>query len=195
MPDDTDQICASCVQDPYLKHEISSEGANRECTFCFASGATFLVEEIADRVEAMLEQHFRRTSTEPDDFQYAMMKEGDLVWEREGTPLLQVIESSAGLTQEAAQAVLAELHTRDDYSEFGEETPFDVEAHYEEKEAEDTDLQAQWQEMERGLKNEARFFSQPAAAILEAIFDDLDEHKAHDGRAAITIAGPGTALT
>ena len=46
---------------------------------------------------------FRRTPAEPSTFEYAMMKEGDHRWEREGEPAVYAIGSAAEIDEEPAE--------------------------------------------------------------------------------------------
>jgi len=155
---------------------------------------------MAERIEAAFEEHYTRTSTEPDTWEYTLIsdKESDYVWERHGEPVIQAIENAAEIPEPAArdiQLILQDEHYSHGAAEIGEETEFDSESYYEEKGTDDVEWQEEWRDFERALKTEARFFSQSAAAHLASVFEGIDTLRAHDGRPLITQAGPGTDMT
>ena len=73
----------------------------------------------------------------------------------------------------------------------GEESPFDEEAHYGEKDAEDAEFRASWQFFERSLKTESRLFNSEAEGVLNSLFEGLHEHKTKNSDSVIVDAGPG----
>jgi len=81
--------------EPFLRAQIEQTGENRTCFYCGSEGDTVSIEWVADQIEAAFEQHFYLTSTDPSPFEYAMMKEGDYEWDRDGDPVAEVIGSSA----------------------------------------------------------------------------------------------------
>lgn len=193
-------ICAGCVGEEYLSDEISRDGADRVCHYCGESGKSYTLEEMAGRIEHAFEDHYTRTPTDPDGFEWAMQKdpEIDYSWEREGEQTIYAIMNAADIPEEAAgdiQAILADEHGDFEMDQMGEETPFAEEAHYEEIMPGDEEWQEGWRLFERTIKSEARFFSRTAAAQLSALFDDIDQLRTRDSETLIVDAGPGTALS
>ena len=69
---------------------------------------------------------------------------------------------------EDAQRILEERHADFDSAAMGEECEFDSDSYYEEKRANDADLQHSWVNFENRLKTQSRFFNnhsgEPASA-------------------------------
>jgi hypothetical protein len=161
---------------------------------------SYRIGVLAERIEEVFDQHYFRTSDQPTPLQYSMLadKESDYDWERDGEPVLYAIMNAADIPKAAAQDIQQILE--DQYSDFdatvsGEETEFSSDSYYEEKGTDDWHWQQDWQEFDRSLKTEARFFSSVAASNLMSIFEGIDLMKTQDGRSLIVDAGPGTSLT
>lgn len=193
------QICCQCVGEAYLSREIEHEGAEAECSYCGETERCISVEELSDRVETAFEDHYTRTSDQPDSWQQSMLsdRESDYMWFRDGEPVLDAIEAAAEMPAEAAadvQAVLDDRHADIEAAKMGDETEFSSETHYEEKGASDRAWQEEWRTFEESLKTEARFFSRTAAAHLATVFGKIDKLKTKGGRPLIVQAGPKRAL-
>src|SRR5579864_5565857 len=170
MPDDSEEddrelkdrrLCSGCVGDAYLRAEIDKDGESSLCDYCGDEGMTITIDEMADRIETAFDQHYQVTATEPSSMEYAMMKEGDYDWEREGEPVQYAIASAAEIDEAPAEdirQVLEERHGDFERDQMGEEGPFDEEAHYTEKEIGAGEFIENWRYFERSLKTEARFF-------------------------------------
>lgn len=155
---------------------------------------------MTERIATVFDQHYRRTSDQPDDYQYMMLKdkESNYDWERDGEPVIQAIANAASIPDTAAkdiQAILAVEHSDFEADKMGEETEFSSESYYEEKGVDDQAWQLDWQEFERSLKTEARFFSRTAAAHLASVFKGIQDMSATDGRPLLINAGPETSLS
>lgn len=158
-----------------------------------------LITETADRIETAFEDHFTRTSDQPDSWQERLLadRESNYYWVRDGVPVLDAIESAAEIPQEAAMDVLALLDEKNsdfDSAAMGEETEFSSSSFYEEKGSSDQAWQEEWRNLEQSLKTEARFFSRTAAAHLALTFGAIDKLKTTDGRPLVVEAGPLLAL-
>lgn len=191
-------LCFRCVDEPYLRAEIKRDGLHDKCDYCGKAGATFSIGEMADYIEDAFERHFITTPTEPSPLEYTMIKESDYSWDREGESAENAIASAAIIEEEPAEdirQVLANRHYDIELAQMGEESPFDDEAHYTEKDPDDIELRETWRYFENSLKTEARFFSANVEATLETVFQGLHEHKKHDDTPIIVEAGPDTTLT
>ena len=117
-------ICHSCVDDTFLKDEIRSEGRNRKCSFCGKSGKAWPLEELAERVQAVIEEHFKITPSDPrsEGFVY----DEEMQWERRGDPVECVIAEIAGVEPGLAEAVRKRLSKMTSWDAFegGYEDPF-----------------------------------------------------------------------
>ena len=193
-------ICYECVGDTYLSDEIQNSGKRRKCRYCERTRRGFTLEEIADRIEGAFDDHYTRTATDMNGFEWAMHKdpEIDYSWEREGEPTIYAIMNAADIPEQAAsdiQSILGDRHDDFESAAMGEETPFSEDAHYEQISPDDRDWQEGWRAFENAIKTQARFFSRTSAQQLAGLFDDIDQLRTYDGTALIEEAGPETGLT
>lgn len=204
MADDSDdlqekRLCCQCIGEPFLSGVVMRTGEVQHCAYCESTDKTLSIGDVAAMVEVAFEQHFVRTSSEPHSWQITMLsdRESNYSWEREGEPVIDAIANAAEIPREAAediQQVLADEHGDFDKAAAGIEDEFDSDACYRERDVNTGGWTAEWEAFERSLKTEARFFSQTAAAHLEAIFNGLDELATRDGRPLIAVAGPSETL-
>lgn len=188
------RLCFDCVGEAFLRAEIEKDGRDGTCSYCGGGGETFSIGEVADRVEAAFDQHFYLTPQEPSGMEYAMSKEGDYDWERQGDPVADVIQDYARVEPgpaEDIQSVLEERHFDMELARMGEENPFGGTAQYSERDVDDAESQAGWRQFEQSLKTEARYFSRTAEWALSSIFEGISEHKTRDGHPIVVDAGPG----
>lgn len=193
-------ICFECIGDSYLSGLVEKDGQNAECFYCKEEQACISLEELADRVEGAFERHFARTADEPNSFEYAMQNDREInyEWYREGQETCYAIMDAASLREEIAMDVrdILEFRHEDwDSAAAGMECDFAAEAHYEEIMPEDHEWHEQWNEFEKLIKTEARFFSRTAAAHLGKLFDHIDQMRTRDGESLVVDAGPGTAIS
>jgi hypothetical protein len=191
------RLCSDCVGEVFLKADMQKNGRDDACSYCESKGKTFSIAEIADRIDHAIDQHFYLTSTEPSGLEYAMIKEGDLDWERKGEPIADIIQEYAQVESGPAddiRGVLEDRHSDRDSELMGYENPFDEEAHYAESEVDDRESQAGWRHFEDSLKTEARYFSRTAEWTLKDIFEGIAEHRTRDGSPIVVEAGPGTRI-
>lgn len=191
------RICVECVGDAFLKDAIKNTGQEATCAYCDQPGPTFSIGELADRVEEAFEQHYESTPTEPDGYEYAMMKEGLYDWERGGEEVIWAIASAANIEDDPAADIQAELEDKNydhESATMGEECPFASDSHYELKDLGCAEFSERWDQFERGLKTEARFFSREAQAVLEELFADLPNLRTSKGAPVIVNIGPETAI-
>ncbi|MCB1984061.1 MAG: RES family NAD+ phosphorylase [Burkholderiales bacterium] len=194
------KICHHCIGEGYLSTEIKKEGKQRKCSYCGKTAKSYLVGDMADRIDSVFEEHYIRTPDEPSAWQHSLMsdKEIDYDWDRDGEPVQCAIMDSANMPEEAAidiQIILEDRYGDFDAWAMGEETPFSSESHYEEKGVSDATWQEEWREFERSIKTEARFFSNAALKYLESVFENIREMDTKDGRSLIVNAGPDTDMS
>jgi hypothetical protein len=152
---------------------------------------------MADRIETVFEQHYRCTATEPSSMEYAMIKERDYSWDRQGEPVGFAIASAAKIDEAPAEdigCVLEDRYYDFERAKMGDEGPFDEGSHYAQKEVDDSELQEGWRIFEDSLKTEARFFNGPAEAILKKVFEGLADHKGRDGKSIMSTSGGWSVL-
>lgn len=194
------RLCYHCVDEKYLRAEVQREGERQQCSYCDQIAESYAIEDMAERIETAFEQHYRRTSDQPNSWQQTLLsdRESTYNWDRDGEQAVYAIENAAGIPEEAArdiQSILDHEHGDFEADRMGEETEFSSESHYEEKGVTDQMWQEEWRNFEHSLKTEARFFSRTGAAHLASIFGGIHAMSASDGRPLIVEAGPGTTLT
>jgi len=190
-------LCHQCVKEPYLSREIKTTGENHECAYCNEVAPGFTLDELAELINRVFDQHYVRTSDQPHDWQWSAIrdKESSYEWERDGEPVVYAIMNAAKIPELAAQDVqqiLEEKHSDFEAMTMSEETEFASGSSYEEK---GTDIQAWWElwnTFEKSLKVEARFFSDGAAKTLTSVFAGIDSMHSDDGQPMVVDAGPGT---
>ena len=193
-------LCHHCIGEKYLGAEVRRKGRRGLCAYCGRSARSYKIEDIAARVETAFEQHFVRTSDQPNSWQQSMLsdRESNYDWERDGEPVVWAIVNAADIPEQAAhdiQMILDDEHGDFDSEAMGEETEFCSESHYEEKGTDDVAWREEWRYFENSLKTEARFFSRQAASHLASIFNGIDKMSTTDGRPLVIDAGPQTALS
>ncbi|MDR1011567.1 MAG: RES domain-containing protein [Opitutaceae bacterium] len=187
-------ICCTCVKETYLSLLIRREGTQTVCSYCEEENQCIKISELADKIELAFEQHYQRTSTEPDSYEYTFMKES---WEREGDEVLYVIADAAGIDENVANDILDILeksHYDHHKAKVWEETPFARDAHYIPNSPDSGEYYRKWLTFETHLKNEARFFSRFTRDILNDLFENIETLKTKAGAPVIQTIGPDTAL-
>lgn len=192
------RLCVECLGEPFLREQIQKDGLEGVCSYCGNEGKTIALEDLADAVETAIKEHFYRTATEPSGYEYALIKDGDRDWYREGERVADVIASIAEIDAEVAEdirEVLEERHYDIEDARMGEECPFESDAHYAESGVSDGEIQSEWAYFESSLKTKARYFSRISATTLHSVFDGIGTHATSDGRPVILKAGPGEGLS
>ena len=191
------RLCADCIGEAFLRAETERLGDERKCDYCGEIGATLTIGELADYVDTAFEHHYRRTATEPTSLESTMMKETDYDWHREGEQAAYAIANAAEIDEEPAEdirSVLDERHSNFESAQMGEETEFDDEAHYAEKDTDDIEYRENWRYFENSVKTEGRFFSAVAEATLQDVLEGLADHRSPEGKPVIVEAGPDTRM-
>lgn len=191
-------VCDNCVSDPYLAKQIESSGKVQPCFYCNDDEQpTWPLSEVVQWVETAFEQHYRRTSDEPNALQSMMLrdKESTYDFEREGDPTDIAIQDALSCSEPLAddlQKYLEDKHSDWDTSLGGYECEFDSEAQYEAIMPSDGEWHQDWYRFEKELKSETRFFNKSAHDYLTSIFSGIDTMKTSSGKPVIVVAGPQT---
>ncbi|WP_431110174.1 RES family NAD+ phosphorylase [Variovorax paradoxus] len=197
--DQQKHICFECAREAYLSQAIELDGKVKKCSYCGATLACIPLEELADRIETAFDDHYFRTSDQPDAWQQSLLsdRESDYYWERDGQPVLDAIEEAACIPRAAAEDVLGILDSRHgdfDSAAMGEETEFASSSYYEEKGASAQGWDEEWCYFDQSLRTEARFFSRSASGLLARIFGNIDALKTKPRHPLVVDAGPDRRL-
>lgn len=195
--EDERRVCHNCVGESYLSEVIEKTGVIARCSYCDdEEEPTITIEELADKVQGAFESHYERTSSEPDDFQSAMLRDKEIAyeWWREGEDVVDAIANAANVSDEIAkdvQKILEERHLVSASDYLGEEQEFDSNSQYEEKGPNDYQFRVEWDSVERSLKERSRFFNRDADALLARLFANVDQLADRQGQPVVVNAGTG----
>lgn len=165
-----------------MSAEIEAQGTLATCSVCAKEGRTYPIEKVAERVGIALKEHYTETPSEPSGYESALVSEGEYDWEREGDPVLQVIQAMVGIEEAPAQEILAFLD-------------LDADAHFADAEASIGRLHSEWAAFEKSLKTEARFFNPVAQELLARVFGDVENERTRNGTPVVVEVGPGKSIS
>ena len=143
------KLCFHCVGEKYLSDEIQIRGKRGKCSYCSGTARQYGIGEMADRIEQVFDQHYYRTSDQPNSYQQTLLsdKESDYDWERDGEPAVYAIMNAADMPESAAsdiQQILEKRFFDFDSAAAGEENEFSSQSYYEEKGTNDARWQEEW---------------------------------------------------
>lgn len=187
-------ICYDCIGDQLLAEEVKAKGEVANCSYCGECLETFDLDKVADRIHAVVEEHFTRTSSEPDYLEAIFLREGLIdFWTPDGDPVQHVIAEIAGLEEEIARDLTELLSSRFAYwaATQGGEDPYDDEAYYRERHPNDWDLRYDWREFCEEIMFRERFFPENAEPTLNKIFGNLESLRTLDGSKVVRKVSPG----
>jgi hypothetical protein len=170
------RVCSECVEEPFLRAKIETDGSSETCSYCEQKGNTFSIDQIADPVAAIFADVYHHA--EPP----------------EGRAVLSLIKELTGLDEPAADDVRRTLRERqaNENPEVGfEDDSFDTGSHYT-KYVDAWEVNWRWRRFEESLKSETRYFNRETEEVLASIFDGIDRYHTFTGRPVVAEAGPGT---
>lgn len=123
------QICHACIGEQYLSDEVRAKGKRAKCSYCEKTRRTFSLDKLAEHVALAFEQHYYRTSDQPNDYEHMLQRDKELSyeWHRHGDDVVYAIQNAAEIPEDAAQdvqSILEEEHSDLDSAAMGEETEF-----------------------------------------------------------------------
>ena len=183
-------ICFQCVGDVVLQRTIQDEGIVRQCSYCGFEQAALPLEELADTIHNVLQEHFELTPDTPAPTEYVGKED---TWERDGAEVRMVIFDMADVSEEIAEDIRAHLSERFGYEarKDGEEDPYDSDAHYEARTPDDYHYRDRWTWFRDEIRRRGRFFNQTAKDTLDEIFAGVDELTTYAGDSVVKVIGPG----
>lgn len=187
-------VCEDCIGEEYLADLIARIGGPAECYYCSNDGQTITIEQLSEHVERAFDQHYVRTSSEPEGYEYYMQRETGN-WDRAGEPVAEIITQMLGADEAIAEdirEVLDEKTSDWDSITCGEEQPFADEAHYAETTSVDhAYIGDEYRQFETKVIEQARYFSPETRRFLSSLFSQLEGLRTHNGRTVLVDAGPG----
>jgi hypothetical protein len=182
------RICRTCVGEPSLSGDIERRGITGVCSYCGIEDQTLGISYIADRVDSIITDFYRRTDFDPDDGR------------SQGQPVARTInlltESFDEAFAEDVRSELLQRHIREWDQSADESNPFHADARYVRDEyGSSWDFHREWDLLDSSLKTEARFFNKRAEQTLYSVFHAIDSYPTSPARPIVVEAGPGTNLT
>ena len=179
-------ICHDCIGDRFLTKVVRAEGIRVACSYCNAVGEALPLDDLAQRIHEVLQDHFELTSNQPTGYEYMLAEEG--WWERPGYPVANVIADIAEVSEEIATDVMELLSDHYGYLAIkdGEENPYSSDACYEEQGADDS----AWKTFCDQIRSHGRFFNRYAEDELTHIFGDLGTQKTFRSKSVIREISP-----
>jgi len=188
-------ICKECIGDGFLNERRSKEGENHKCKYCGKTDITVSLVWLSEEIHNAIEKHFNLTPTEPEGFEYYLLKdkESDFNWTRKGEEVKILIGDIADISVELAEDVqkYLSLYYGGNPMDF-EEDPYGEEACYEEKSPESYYFQESWDSFCNEVRFKARYFGSSTMEVLETLFGNLVNLKTFNGTSVIVNAGPNT---
>lgn len=188
-------VCCECIGEAFLSTEIEKAGVVSECGYCGEINPAITVEDLANKVEAAFETHFKRTPTEPNFFEELMAKDKESAfnWDRAGIPTADLLPDVVGISDEIAKDlhdVLRERHAELASDFVGLETEFDDDVHYAEALPDHSDWQLNWTRFVDRLARQVRFFDRDASQYLMRVFEGVAEQRTREGKPVVLPVGP-----
>ncbi|MBY3425273.1 hypothetical protein HFN86_34640 [Rhizobium laguerreae] len=173
-------VCYKCVGDEYLQAEIRSEGKALKCSFCEKRRKAFSIEELAERIQSVIEENYR-----PHQDEYGADS---------GEPVIHLIANLAQVDEAIAAALRAEISSGTYYDAFegGYSDPFGREACYVERKSDTYDYQESWLFFRNEISQRSRYFSEHARRSLLEIFGDISSMRVWPNDPVIVKIGTGS---
>ncbi|MEJ1402437.1 MAG: RES domain-containing protein [Candidatus Sedimenticola sp. (ex Thyasira tokunagai)] len=190
------KVCADCIGEAYLRDQIMQNGEVVCCDFCGSElHPTIELEELAEQVHSVLEEHFYMTSPDPEGIDLLAAKEG--YWEQPGEPVAYAIMNLIDSSEELAEAIRECLS--DKYDPWGKDAmidpcPYADDSQYEEKAIDTYEFQESWTSFRQEILSRYRFFNQAAKSALEHLFQGVAQLVTHDGDPVVRVFGPSDSM-
>jgi hypothetical protein len=182
-------VCAVCIGESYLQTQIMQEGKIGQCDCCQSEdNPTVPLDELAQQIHSVLEDHYRMTSPDPEGVDFLASKEG--YWEQPGEPVTVAIMNLIDSSEELAEAVREYLS--DQYDPHGKHAlvdpcPYAEDSQYEERPIDTYEYQESWDSFRQEILSRARFFNQTAKFALEHLFQGVAQLSTHEGDSVVRI--------
>ncbi|MDF1752008.1 MAG: RES family NAD+ phosphorylase [Verrucomicrobiales bacterium] len=164
-------ICPNCVGEEFIKKLNCDKGKHRACSYCSNDSPTLSVEQLADKVEPVLENNYWKVDRD--------------VCVSAAQQVQNVVAKELCVADEIANDVASEIRQR------GNVYPDSGNFLYIHDNSGIGQFGSLWHKFENCLTTKSRFFSPSAKTILDEIFGDLSKLNSLSGASIVTIAGPG----
>ncbi len=187
------RICYRCIGNGYLSVEVEANGTPIKCSYCISAEASISLDDLANRVQCVIEEHFERTPSEPNWMDSILIREGMIdVWLPDGQQVKYLIMDITDTAEEVARDVADILSANYEHraKKYGDENPYDSETHYEERGPNDSRFRLSWELFCYEIMYKERFFPRSAEPVLGEIFEDLPSLTTYDGTPVVREVTP-----
>lgn len=190
------RVCYDCVGEEYLRQQIVHSGEVKQCEFCASDeNPSIALEELAEQVHSVLEEHFHITSPDPEGFDYLAAKEG--YWEQPGEPVTYAIMNLLDSSEELAEEIRKYLSGQ--YDPLGKDAlidpcPYESDSQYDERAIDTYAFQESWTSFRQEILSRSRFFNQSARSNLEHLFSGIEKLATNDGEPVVRVLSAADAV-
>lgn len=190
MSVDNRTLCASCIGDPYLSKFVADNGSLGHCSYCAKTDTlTLPIVEIAKKIQGAIFDHYEPTqyTSIPTLEQLEIDRtHPDYVDSFFGEPkeILNIIIEESQIASFPANDIREAINERA-WQDFYLPGKLHYPKHYQAGEWQDI-----WDEFERSIKTEARYYLGRHLEILNTLFGDVYNCLTKSGKYAILEAGP-----
>lgn len=176
------RICGDCITDYFLKKVIAQSPTTIDaCDYCNSIAPTIDMHGLATLCNKVIDE-FYECSSQCDSV---------IIYERtpEGDQLPDVLEGLLGAPGDAIQDIV-ELLSDYWFDRSSMDHRYGDDPWFVEKTSFAEPMSNSWSQMEKSLRNRARFINPEASKMLESVFGPLLDDRTHQGRDVIVECGP-----
>jgi len=85
--------CSNCVREQFLSKTIEKIGEEARCFYCQTTQKTMTVGDVANRIDAAFEHHYRKTAANSEEL--GLFFDRDDSWQRSGCPALVAVRDGS----------------------------------------------------------------------------------------------------
>lgn len=182
--EDEKWVCFHCIDEPCLNSRIQI-CASRSCSYCGNFAPAWTLQEVAEAIFVVLEEHYQQVSWESP---FSREIGNDVAWIIGLTAEISDDDLIEDVREICEEMAVSEM----EYYEIPDPGPYSPDSEYIETPVDTYSWSSKWRDFETILKEQSRFFNQNARKILEEIFADIDTLVSREGVPVLTKAGPGT---
>lgn len=168
-------VCSECVAERYLQGCWDFDEIE-ECSYCQEERGAVELEELVEACRESVRSSFELVEQPPSVY----IHNRNPIGEHWTDVLHRMLGCSDELVGDIGEALWADSDDDDPYFKEG------VSAN--------ADMTYEWKEMERSLRDEARFVNPTVTRVLEQVFGAVDQLHLRDSKSAIFAIGPGQPL-
>lgn len=168
-------VCSECVTERYLQDYLDFDDTD-ECSYCQRESGVVPLETLTELCRESVLSSFEVVEQPRSVYLYNHQPIG----EHWTDVLRRVLGCSDELINDIGEVL---------WDSWSDDDPY-----FKEGASASIDMTYEWREMERSLRDEARFVNPAVTRVLEQVFGKVDQLHLHDSGSAIFVIGPGQPL-